>query len=592
MHADEANQAVKAGILWQTGTYHYDLTDHHGPSLYWLTLPALWASGAKTFAQTDECDYRVVPALFGVALVALTALLADGLGAGAVLWAAVLVALSPAMIYYSRYYIQEMLLVTLTFVALACGWRYVRSQRALWALAAGAALGLAHATKETWVFAAAAMLAGVVLTMAWSRWLAGKKGTVPICRNGHDQRRPLLRSGARSVPAAAHKWGRSPFPPRRWVLLAAAAVACAVAAPFYLYSRSGVNWHGPWDSVSAYANYWRRGAVLGLHVHPWYYYLQTLFACRPGRGFFWSEGLIAGLAVVGAARGLGIFDFGFWILDSKSSSAPATGSSGSPESAASAPLSAMQSLNSPIQNPKSPIQNGPSPTLLRFLTFYTFVLIVLYALIPYKTPWCGLSLLHGMTLLAGAGAWSILCWAPGWPGKLIAAAILALGTAQLGWQGYELSFRYPADDRNPYAYAHTSPGVVDLADRLQRLAQRSKEGHDMTIHVLAENYWPLPWYLRHFNANHVGYWCDAAQWLASSPRLPPPAIILFTTDLEGTVDAGLHGAYNKQMLCRLRPGVFLRVYVRQDLWEKMINAKMIKIPMFNVQCAAVARAPH
>src|SRR4030042_322504 len=49
MHGDEANQAVKAGILLETGVYRYDPHEHPGPVLYWLTLPSLRLSGAGDF---------------------------------------------------------------------------------------------------------------------------------------------------------------------------------------------------------------------------------------------------------------------------------------------------------------------------------------------------------------------------------------------------------------------------------------------------------------------------------------------------------------------------------------------------------------
>ena len=39
MHHDEANQAVKFGALLEHGEYRYDAYDHHGPTLYFLTLP-------------------------------------------------------------------------------------------------------------------------------------------------------------------------------------------------------------------------------------------------------------------------------------------------------------------------------------------------------------------------------------------------------------------------------------------------------------------------------------------------------------------------------------------------------------------------
>ncbi|MCL4691580.1 MAG: hypothetical protein KJ060_03610, partial [Candidatus Hydrogenedentes bacterium] len=50
MHGDEANQAVKAGILLDKGKYTYDPVEHHGPTLYYLSLPVAWISGATDFA--------------------------------------------------------------------------------------------------------------------------------------------------------------------------------------------------------------------------------------------------------------------------------------------------------------------------------------------------------------------------------------------------------------------------------------------------------------------------------------------------------------------------------------------------------------
>ena len=64
----------------------------------------------------------------------------------------------------------------------------------------------------------------------------------------------------------------------------------------------GKNWEGPWKSICAYANYFRRGSQQGEHSEPWYYYLQLLFAFRPSKRtiwsaaiyyrFLWSEGFI------------------------------------------------------------------------------------------------------------------------------------------------------------------------------------------------------------------------------------------------------------------------------------------------------------
>jgi hypothetical protein len=65
------------------------------------------------------------------------------------------------------------LLVFFTFLFMVAAWRYVRSGRLGWCLLAGGALGLMHATKETFVFALAAMAGAVVLTRFWNHGLYG-----------------------------------------------------------------------------------------------------------------------------------------------------------------------------------------------------------------------------------------------------------------------------------------------------------------------------------------------------------------------------------------------------------------------------------
>ena len=96
-------------------------------------------------------------------MILLLPLVADGLGRNATLWAALFTAVSPAVVFYSRYYIHEILLVFFTFLALAAGWRYWRSRKIGWALLAGAGVGLMHATKETFLITlvAAALALGL-----------------------------------------------------------------------------------------------------------------------------------------------------------------------------------------------------------------------------------------------------------------------------------------------------------------------------------------------------------------------------------------------------------------------------------------------
>ena len=106
-----------ADELLRTGTYVYDPHEYHGPTLYYATVPVCWLTGVRDLSQMHEWMLRVVPLIFGIALIALLPLVADGLGRWPALLAALLLAVSHAFVFYSRYYIQETLLVFFTFVA-------------------------------------------------------------------------------------------------------------------------------------------------------------------------------------------------------------------------------------------------------------------------------------------------------------------------------------------------------------------------------------------------------------------------------------------------------------------------------------------
>src|SRR5439155_15095180 len=98
MHNDEAVNALKVQRLWEQGAYAYDPDEYHGPTLPYATLPFIRASGARDFSQLSEKTLRLVPVFFGVGLILLLPLLADGLGWAAVLVAGLLTAISPAMV--------------------------------------------------------------------------------------------------------------------------------------------------------------------------------------------------------------------------------------------------------------------------------------------------------------------------------------------------------------------------------------------------------------------------------------------------------------------------------------------------------------
>lgn len=284
MHPDEANQAVKFGRLLESGEYRFDPLDHHGPTLYYLTLPAARAAGATTLAGLDERTLRLVPALAGAALLLVFLLFAGGLGREAILAAAALAAVSPALTYYSRFYIQETLLVLFLAALLGCGWRYARRPSLFWAILAGLAAGLMAATKETSLILFGGLAAAFLLLAA--------------VESAATRRRQVVRTG----DAWVWRDTRTKLPAVGHVLLFLVA-GSAVAALFYSsFFRNGP---GLADAFRAVGASFVRAGHPGVHAHPWYYYFQTLAYAKSAAGPVWSEAFLLFLALAGGIAALG-----------------------------------------------------------------------------------------------------------------------------------------------------------------------------------------------------------------------------------------------------------------------------------------------
>ncbi len=267
MHADEANQGVKAGELLETGDYAFDPSDHHGPTLYYAVLPLARIRGETTLAALTETTVRLVPALFGtlavLLLLALTTPNPKLKTQNSEPWAftplaAAFLAISPPAAYYSRYFIQETLLLTFILAAFAATQRWWRTGHNGWALAAGASIGLAQATKAT----APLFLLAAALAFAATR-----------------PPRPAAARLTRPIALA---------------LFAAIFIAAA------FYTSFGQNLAGLNDAFATYTHAFTRAGGSSGHEKPWWYYLH-LFAWLRDGGLTFHQLAFTSFAVAGAA---------------------------------------------------------------------------------------------------------------------------------------------------------------------------------------------------------------------------------------------------------------------------------------------------
>lgn len=271
LHNDEAVNGIKLAELIDHGTYRYDANEHHGPSLYYASLAQTRLTGISHSNELSDASLRVITVVFGVAIVLLLPLLVDGLGRRPAFWAAIFTAVSPAMVYYSRYYIHEILLVFFSFSALIAGWRYWQTRKIHWSLLCGISVGCMATTKETFVITLIAAGLALATNWAWNRWL-----------------------DASAPPVKAPRLKR--------LHLAAGFATCLVVA-IILFTSFFSNASGPLDALRTYAPWLNRAGGDSPHIHPWSFYFHRLLWFHSGKGPAWTEVFILTLAVIGGLAG-------------------------------------------------------------------------------------------------------------------------------------------------------------------------------------------------------------------------------------------------------------------------------------------------
>ena len=266
MHTDEAVHAIKFGVLLEEGNYYYDKNDFHGPTLNYFTLIPAWLRSQKTLASLDESTLRIVPAFAGLGLILLLFLLTEGFGLPLVIAIASLTAISPLLIFYNRYYIQESLLVFFTFGSLVSIYRFILSRKTGWLILTGIFIGLMLATKETSLINLLIMIAAFCSTLFF-----------------------------RFKKITEIKKYLSSF--KLWIIIVIAGIAMFISVLFY--SSFFSNLKGITDSFVTYKMYFGKAGSGAPHIHTWYYYLQLLTFSKSPKGMIWSEFWIIIAACIG-----------------------------------------------------------------------------------------------------------------------------------------------------------------------------------------------------------------------------------------------------------------------------------------------------
>jgi predicted membrane-bound mannosyltransferase len=124
------------------GGGYEQLPDTHGPLQYFLTAAAF-----RTFG-TGDVTARAMPALFGVLLALLPLLFARHIGRAGSIVAALLLAVSPTMVYYSRFAGPDVYLAFFTLATAMVIWRYLAEPHRVWLYLLASTLAFMLVTTE------------------------------------------------------------------------------------------------------------------------------------------------------------------------------------------------------------------------------------------------------------------------------------------------------------------------------------------------------------------------------------------------------------------------------------------------------------
>jgi len=254
-HHDESQDAYFSWILFTEGDYAYNPL-LHGPLRFYLT-----ASMYSLFGDSDFTA-RLAPALMGTAMVAMPYFLRRQLGHVAAFTAAVLFAIGPSYLYFSRFAREDIYFAAISFALLVVVFRFLDEPRRWHPALIGALIACGFATKETMY------IAGFVAFTFFA---------ILLVREG---RGGPTRTALRSVGWEAYVWG-----------LAAFAATFTLLFTVFLTNPAGL-----WDGLYESLNYWLGQHEVGRGGEKPYFYVAVLF------GEEWPVLLLGAVGAVVAFR--------------------------------------------------------------------------------------------------------------------------------------------------------------------------------------------------------------------------------------------------------------------------------------------------
>jgi len=614
-HHDEGVNGFFLKTLFTDGVYKYDPANYHGPTLYYISL-----AFAKMFGF-ETIPVRMSMAIFGVLMVVLALFLRRYIGTIGSLLAALFLALSPGMVYISRYYIHEIFFVFLALAFVLSVLFFIEKRKAgPFAIAWMALIVIVCFLPSSFTFAA--YLGGENMGALWAFRLAFLviEGALAyyLIRMllAWDEGRPiylLLASASVALMFATKEtafitlgtmliavgcvwlWRgflSSVFYKQNWfgIVVAVHAVAFAAALYYRQYLADGYKW--------LFDNFLGTSRPHELFVFLSIVFL--LFACLAAWILFvvelrksnetsliepaelvWSNFrqalgstkhdlivILSAAAVVFAFITVLFFSSFFTYAEGVVKALEAyaiwtkTGNKDHTQNGIFGYVKWGMKVEGAIM-----ILSvlGTLIAMFRgrhrfamFAALWAVGMFAAYTVIPYKTPWLALSYLLPMCIIGGYGLGELITGS-NLRLRIVAIALAASATAVLAYQSYQLNFVRYDDEEMGYIYAHTKREFLDMIRRIEMAAAKSGKFTDANVEIVSPDYWPMTWYMKDYpKAIYHGRLADANT---------SEVIVAKKKDQDTAAIQKYSAHYKFAGVYPLRPGVDLMLLVRNDLAE-------------------------
>jgi uncharacterized protein (TIGR03663 family) len=485
-HHDESLHAFYSWRLYDGQGYVHDPM-MHGPLLFELNALAYLLFGASDFTA------RLVPALFGVAIIGMPYFLRHELGRAGAIAASLLLVISPAFLYFSRFIRHDIYVDAFTLLMVIGVFRYLATENRNWFYTACVSAALLFATKED--FYISGFIPFLFLAGAWFLL----KG----------ERRLLFRARVRALGV------------RPWVIGASSFVIINLL----LYTTFLTNLQGVCTAVvtlplngcagsTGALNYWLSQQDFARGGQPWFYYfmLLPLYEFVP---------LVLGLLAIALVRPRQLF---FWFCAFWFVAALLIYSWAGEKMPWMLPQITLPLilLSGRLLGQWSDAGWGRTALTSRGLATGGLVLLAVFGLLAWIGLWAApvasplaqqsvtLQRLALSVLIAGIVG-GLVYLSSKWGSQIVMPGVM-LGALAIFGAGYVRTslmvvYDHPDVPDEPLIYVQSTPDVPFIVNEIDRIAQQTGKGKDMNI--LLDNgwgdgdhesvAWPFEWYLRDFN---------------------------------------------------------------------------------------------